>query len=221
MATQSKNFISFVALGGLNPQILNVDFLKASSIISVNDPPFDKLLKQGVAPDKFISLPGFANLVVANIEFLVDEQRFQLRDTKISEWAETNILDIANKYFQVLPYTPLKLVGVNLNSTITFATSEEAHNCQKLCLPKDSQLARIISNDSISASSVLRYPYSDDGGRITLTIEQPSRENKKRAVNFNYEFDFTDWSKFRGELGKISEIAAYSDSILDQLLGAI
>ena len=221
MASQSKNFISLVALGGQNPQILNLDFLKINDIIPVSEPPFDQLLKEERPVKKFVSVPGFTNLVIGNLEFIVDEQRFQIRDSAVSEWMETKIIDIAKKYFEVLPYTPLKLVGVNLNSTITFHSSEEAINCQQLCLPQDSGLARIISQDNVSASSILRYPYRDDGGRVTLTIEQPNKENNKRLVNFNYEFDFTDWVNFRSELGKISEIAEYSESILGQLLEAI
>jgi hypothetical protein len=223
MAAQSKNFISFVALGGLNPQILSVDFLKANGVIPTNDPPFDKLLKPGAAPDKFISVPGLANLIVENIEFLVDGQRFQIRDTKISEWNESKILYIAKKYFQVLPYTPLKLVGVNFNSTITFATSEESENFQELFFPRNSRVARIISKQSIIASSMLRYPYSDSGsrGRIQLTVEQPDAENKRRVVNINYEVDFTDWVTFGNELKKIPEIGKYCDHILKQFLEAI
>jgi hypothetical protein len=223
MANQSKNFISFVALGGLNPQILNIDFLKTNGIISTNDSPFDKLLKQGSTPDKFISLPGLANIVVANIEFLVDQQRFQIRDTKVSEWAETKILDIANRYFKVLSYTPLKLVGVNFNSTIAFDTSEEAGNFQELFFPRDNHIARIISKQGINASSILRYPYSDsgDGGHIQLTIEQPDTENRQRVVNLNYEFNFTDWATFRSELEKVPEIGKYCDHILEQFVKAI
>lgn len=180
-------------------------------------------MKQGTVPDKFISVPGLANLLVANIEFLVDEQRFQIRDTKVSEWAETKILSIADKYFQVLPYTPLKLVGVNFNSTITFATSEEARDFQELFFSRNNQLAQIITIPDISASSMLRYPYPDSKscGRIQLTIEQPDKENKRRAVNLNYEFDFTDWPTFRSELKKVPEVGKYCDRILEQFLKAI
>jgi hypothetical protein len=221
MANLKRNFLSLVALGRPNPQILTVDFLKVNKIISTDEPPFDKLFQQEKAVKKFLSVPGFTNLVLGNIEFIVDETRFQIREDGISGWTETKIIDIAKKYFEVLRYTPLNLVGINLNSIITFDTSEEAHNCQKLCLPEDSQLARIISNDNIIASSVLRYPFSDGEGRITLIIEQPDKENKKRVVNFNYEFDFIDWTRFKSELEKVPEIGAYSDSILDRLLGAI
>ena len=221
MAELSKNFISFVALGGQNPQILNLDFLKAENILPVNEEPFVSLLAQEKPMKKFVSVPGLTNLVVGNVEFIVDEQRFQVRETGISQWTDAKVLDIAKRYFEVLPYTPLKLVGVNLNSTITFATSEEAKTCQQLCLPQDSKLARIISGDNVSASTVLRYRYSGGRGRITLTIEQPNRENSKRMINFNYEFEFADWANFRTELEKIPDVAAYSESVLAQLLEAI
>jgi len=221
MAELSKNFISFVALGGQNPQILNIDFLKAGDIIPVNQPPFDELLKQEKPVKKFVSVPGFANLVLDNIEFIVDESRFQIREKGISEWSDTKILEIAKKYFEVLRYTPLKLVGLNLNSIITFGSSKEATSFQELFLSENSRIVGIIGKDKIAASIVFRYPYSNQGARITLTIEQPNKENKKRAVNFNYEFDFTSWTKFGSELGKISEISNYFDSIIQKLLEAI
>jgi len=221
MATRSKNFISVVALGGQNPQILNLDFLKANKIIKANEPPFDELLRQEKPLTKFVSVPGFTNLVLGKIEFIVDEQRFQIRDEAIREWPETKILDIAEKYFQVLPYTPLKLVGVNLNSTIVFGTPEEANNCQNLCLPQDSRLASVVSRDNISTSSILRYKYNEDGGRITLTIDQPDKQNTKRTINFNYEFDFTDWPSFKRELETVPSVCQYCESLLNDIMEAL
>ena len=73
--------------------------------------------------------------------------------------------NIAIKYFEVLPYTPLKVVGINLNATITFDTSQEAENFQQMFLPENSKVVTIISKDNIAADLVLRYPYSDTGGR--------------------------------------------------------
>jgi hypothetical protein len=221
MANLKKNFLSFVALGGQNPQILNLDFLKTNNIIPVNAPPFDKLLKQEKPLKKFVSVPGIANLVLGNVEFVIDQRMFQIRETELSQWGETKIVDIAKKYFEVLPHTPLKLVGVNFNSTIIFETPEEAANCQKLCLPDGSQFPRIISRDNIIASSVLRYPYQDGGGRIMLTVEQPNKENTERMININYEFDFTNWSNFNGELAQFSEIADYVESVFAELLKVI
>jgi len=221
MASQNKNFISFVALGGPNPQILNIDFLRNNKILEFDQEPFASLSVQEKLVKKFLSVPGFANLVLENIEFIVDEGRFQISEKDLSEWTDTRIIEIAKKYFDVLPYTPLKLVGVNLNSTITFESGEEASKFQELFLPKDGRLAQIISMDNITASTVLRYRYPDEMGRVMLTVDQPNKENKKRTVNFNYEFDFTDWANFRSELDKLPQIAYYADSIVDQLLKGI
>lgn len=208
--------MSLVALGRPNPQILNIDFLVNNKIL-----PFEELPQQGKAVKKFVSVPGFANLVFENIEFIIDEGRFQITERSLSEWTENRILDIAKRYFKVLPYTPLKVVGVNLNSAISFQTSDEAIRLQELILPKDSLLPRIVSADTFTASTVLRYPYGTHGERATLTVEQPDKENTKRIVNFNIEFDFTDWEAFVNELDRISDVSNYADSIVEQLLGAI
>ncbi len=221
MASHSKNFISFVALGGPNPQILNIDFLKNNKILPLDQEPFVSISAQEKLVKKFVSVPGFTNLILDNIEFLVDESRFQIREKEISEWGDTKILEIAKKYFEILPYTPLKLVGINLNSIITFDSPKEETNFQELFISKNSRILSIIGKGKIAASIVLRYPYSNQGGRITLTVEQPNKENKKRSINFNYEFDFTSWKELGSELGKISEISGYSDSIIQKMLEAI
>ena len=221
MASQSKNFISFVALGGPNPQILNIDFLKSNRILPLDQAPFASLSAQKKLVKKFVAVPGFTNLVLDNIEFIVDETRFQIREKEISNWGDTKILEIAEKYFDVLPYTPLKVVGLNLNSTITFDTPKESTSFQELFLSQNSRMLGIVGKDSVAASIVLRYPYSKQGGRIALTLDQPNKENKKRAVNLNYEFDFTSWAEFRIELGKILEISDYFDSMVRKLLEAI
>jgi len=221
MAEIGKNFISLVAIGGLNPQILNVDFLKGNKIVPTDEPPFDKLFQQEKPFTSFISTPIVSDLVLENIQFIVEVGRFQIRDMAISEWTETRVLDIAIKYFEVLPYTPLKIVGVNLNATITFGTPQETQNFQHIFLPENSKVVGIISKDNIVADLVLRYPYSDNGGRITLTLSRQNKTNIKRTVNLNYEFNFVDWTNFKAELSKISQIAEYFDSILGELLQGI
>lgn len=221
MAEINKNFIGLVALGRLNPQILNVDFLKDNKIVPTDKPPFDKLFQQEEPFTRFVSTPVLSELLLENIQFIIEGGRFKIRDVDISEWAETKVLDIARKYFEVLHYTPLTVVGVNLNATITFGTPEESVNFQQLFLSENSKVLEIISKDNVDADLVLRYPYSDDGARITLTLNQDTKATNKRVVNFNYEFDFTDWTNFNSELSKFQQIGEYFNSVLSQLLKVI
>ena len=221
MAKISKNFVSIVAMGSLNPQILNVDFLKDNKIVPIDKPPFDILFQQDKPFTRFISTPVLSNLVLENIEFIIEQGRFQIRDVAVSEWAKTKVMDITKRYFNVLRYTPLKVIGINFNATISFSGLEEVVNFQKLFLSENAKVTSIISKDNITAGLVLCYPYSDNGGRITLILERLNKTKDKRVVSFNYEFDFVDWPKFKAELGRITEIADYFDSILSQILESI
>ena len=118
MANIQKNFASVIALGSQNPQILNGDFLKINKIIPADQAPFDKT-------PKFISTPPFASIAFGPVEILVEEQRFQIREAGLADFKETHIFDIALKYYEVLKYTPVRTVGINLNCQVDFENVEE------------------------------------------------------------------------------------------------
>lgn len=217
MASINKNHISLVAIGRQNPQILTVDFLRSEGIIPKDESPFKELF-QGEKPfTEFISTPPFTKLAFGPIEFFVDEKRFQVRANGITDWCENAVMSIAEKYYQVLPHTPLQIVGINLNATLTFSSVEEGIGFQSLFLPEDSRILGLIENE-VTASTVLQYPYANNDGRITLTFEKPNKEKTKRGINFNYEFDFTDWDSFRAKLTQFPEIASYWDGMIEKLL---
>lgn len=217
MANIQKNFASIIALGGQNPQILNEDFLKINKIIPAQA-PFDK-------KTNFISTPPFATIAFGPIEFLVEEQRFQIREAGLADWNETQIFDITIEYYKVLKYTPVKAVGINLNCQVDFENVEESIKFQKLLFPEKSKILEIISKDNIDISMRLRYPYSDNG-RVLLTIDRSSQDNLQRQLSFNYEFDCiegkeTNWKMVQTELSHVNNIADYFSSIIDKLLEAI
>ncbi len=218
MANIQKNFASVVALGSQNPQILNEDFLKINKIIPADQAPFDK-------KTNFISTPPFATIAFGPVEILVEEQRFQIREAGLADWNETHIFDIAIEYYKVLKYTPVKTVGINLNSQVDFENIEESIKFQKLLFPDKSRILEIISEDNIDISMRLRYPHSDNG-RVLLTIDRSIPDKLQRQLNFNYEFDCvedkeTNWKKVETELSHVNNIADYFNGIIDKLLEAI
>jgi hypothetical protein len=221
MAEIKKSFASLVAIGRPNPQILNVDFLRGNSILPADQSPFAELFREKQPFTSFVSTPVMASLTFGHIDFFIDEQRFQIKDARVSEWSETLIFDIAKKYFRTLPYTPLSTVGINLHTTVAFDSLKENLAFQELFVPTNSKGLSIVSKTRVAADVVLKYPYPKNGGRITLTVTQPVKEREMRAVNLNYEFDFTDWLGFEQELGRVREIGEYADNTLRQLLEVI
>ena len=218
MANIQKHFVSLVALGSQNPQILNEDFLKINKIIPAGQPPFDQ-------KTNFVSTPPFTTISFGPVEIIVEEQRFQIREGGLSDWTETSIFNIAMNYYKVLQYTPVKTFGLNLNSQIDFENAEEADKFQKLLLPEKSGITAIISEDNIDISLRLRYPYSKNG-QVLLTIEGVGPDKLKKQLNFNYEFNCfkdgqTNWLAVESEISNVNNLSNYFDQIINRIKEAI
>jgi len=221
MTELNKKSVNVVVLGRQNPQILNIDFLKSNEIITVTESPFKELFEKEKPFDKFVSTPVFTNLVLGPIEFVVDERRFSIRDKTIDDWVDTSIFDIALRYFETLRYTPINIIGINFTSEIAFSKIEEQKRFQELFLVEKSTILKIVDNDNVNASIVLRYPYPNDRGRVTLSINPYSEKQSSRIINCNYEFDCNDVEILKELIGKISEKAEYFDKILNDVLERI
>jgi len=218
MAHVKSNFSSVVAIGGQNPQILNVDFLKCNNIIPVDKPPFAELLTKEKPFQAFVSTPPFARLVMNNYEFIVDERRFQVKDNNPENWTNTLIYEIAINYYTLLQHTPVKAIGLNFNSRIIFENDDESAKFQKILLADDSTIVNIIGQCECSSALDLRFPYNDN--RVDLTLGHLTK-NKCRVVNFNYEFDFENLEQLNNEFAKANELSGYFDQLLNSLLEAI
>ena len=99
------NFITLVALGGFNPAIVSPDFLNTVCELNLGE-PVDR------SPPY---VPVIRHLKFHNLKFTVEMNRLQIMETEIEDIAKTRGLSIFNVYYEKLPYTPLKAVGVNIN----------------------------------------------------------------------------------------------------------
>ena len=217
MAKIEKNFVSVVALGSQNPQILNEDFLKVNKIIPSEQSIFEK-------KTNFISTPILTTIAFGSVEIIVEERRFQIRHTNLPSWTETPIFDIVIKYYDVLKFTPVETAGFNFNCKIVFDSLEEANNFHKILLPDTSKIKEIISED-VDVGMKLLYSYKDNG-RVLLTIERLIHEKSERVLNFNYEFSClkdgqTKWSIFKERLSKVDQLTQYFSDITGRLLEII
>jgi len=215
MAQKIKNHISVVALGRQNPQILNPDFLKISSIVPVDKEPFLSVYKEGQPFTEFISTPPFTRLVIKNIDFIVDEQRMQIKQVGIDNWTNSPIFDILIKYYKVLPHTPLQIVGINLNYKIVFDNTGEIEKFQKTLFSQDHPIAHVIRSDRVNIGMELTYPYKDKD-RIKIIIGR--LQDNFRIVNFNYEFDYKGVGDLESKFKEFKNISNYCEDIFDNLI---
>jgi hypothetical protein len=219
MARISKNFLNVVALGSFNPQILNVDFLTHNRIVDPSEPGFE-ILNQPKKCKDFLSTPPFARLDFGTVEFIIQQERYQIKESPITQWVDNKIVRITKAYFGVLPHTPIRVVGINMNLKIQFDNNDEANSFNQLIIPGDSQLIQIIPMNDPEGSIVLRYPSPFENGRATLSFGLAEKTRLERSINFNHEFDYSgsqDWAK----LDDLTRLGQYVDSMADTLSQSI
>jgi hypothetical protein len=217
MAQISKNFITVVVLGDHNPQILNVDFLTHNKIVNPSEPGFE-IMNQPKKFKDFLSTPPFARLDLGTIEFIVQQDRYQIKESQISQWSNTRIIRITRAYFTVLPHTPIRVVGLNMNIKIQFNNQNEADTFNRLIIPANSPLPQLAQMANPEGSIVLRHPSPVGDGRSTFTIGHTEKTGLERSINFNFEYDCSgtpDWSR----LEILPELGQYFDSLAEALRG--
>lgn len=104
----SYNYVSVVALGNFNPSILSVDFLKQVCKIDLGKPRVES------PPD----IPIHKVLQFENFVFIAALDRLEIKETAIKDISQTRTLEFFNSYYSELRHTPLKAVGVNINSKL-------------------------------------------------------------------------------------------------------
>jgi hypothetical protein len=215
MVQSIKNHISVVALGRQNPQILNPDFLEKYSILPNKEPFSSFYKKEGQHFTEFISTPPFTHLVIKNVDFVVDEQRMQIKQVGIDNWTNSSVFDILIKYYKTLPHTPLQVVGVNLNYKIIFDNSSESEKFQKILFSQDHPIARLIKSDSIDTGMELAYSRKDKG-RMKIIIGK--LQDNFRIVNFNYEFDYKGIDDLELKSKEFGTVSNYCEDLFSSLI---
>jgi hypothetical protein len=186
LAKLTKSFLSLVAVGSQNPQILNIDFLKQNKILPLDDPTFNEFIKDK-PPTEFVSLPGFSKMVLNNIEFHIDVKRFQIRDNAVSDWLSTRILPIAVKYFEILPHTPLSAIGLNFNFTMDFESESEEQKLIQALIPHNKVVSNLISSDKVDANCSFIYHCPEIGAQLTISIQNSINVDHQRILNMNFQ----------------------------------
>jgi len=122
------NYLSLVALGSFNPAILTLDFLNNVCKLDLGD-------LTGQSPSE---IPVHRRLDFNRLHFIVDIERFQIREEGIDEkeFRESKQLEYFDAYYQKLPYTPLKAIGMNINVNLEIEKIDAENLFNKTQTPK-------------------------------------------------------------------------------------
>lgn len=202
----SGNLFSIVFLGRQNPQILNHDFLINHDILPTEIEPFKSVLENEEKPfSDHISTPVLTSISYGNISIVVEENRFQIRDTELKEVEKSPIIDITRKYFgEKLRFTPLSLGGINFAGVIEFNDKKDEESFDLNLGIDRERLKKITESDDIRLASKFSFPWED--GLVEIQINKSKYESQPSTFNFNYEFIRPDIDGFIDVLDDIGSI---------------
>ncbi len=104
----SYNFISLVAIGNFNPAIVSPHFL--NNVCQLNLGEHKDLVPANV--------PVLRGLQFGSLSLIIELERLQFKESEIRDVHQTRVINIFYEFFNKLPFTPLKTVGVNINLNI-------------------------------------------------------------------------------------------------------
>jgi len=206
MAEYTHNSVSIVVLGHMNPAILNHDWLEKQQIIP------KKFFAQPAQSDspfiQFLSTPPMAQLVYGEIVFTVEMGKFILKSNQPSVKADA--FNVAKRYFEKLPHTPLAKVGFNVSGIIKFDSKQEEKSFDKKCVSCGDSLLTLINKRDIEIGFTLQYEEGKGCYRLDCTKERKAR---KAYLNCNWEFDVTAANRLIGILGEGDKYARKMDKL--------
>lgn len=168
--------------------------------VSKEKPPFTQ----------YVSTPLLTTLTYKWISIIIEQNRYQIKDTRFTKPLESPIISIPKEYFgRVLKHTPITLGGINFGGDISFSDSEDETRFDE-SLGIDRQKFQIHLGLVKAQYSPKINLVWDDGqeDQFELTLNKPKSFSGACAVNFNFEFIYKDMNSFVmkiDEAGKVHE----------------
>ncbi len=217
MPTFKGMFFSIIFTGRQNPQILNHDFLIDNKVLPENEEPFKTLLSgENSKPfTDYISTPIITSLKYGPISIIVEENRFQIMDTRFENPLSSPIINITKKYFgDILRFTPFVLGGFNFNGIIKFDDKEEETFDKQLGIERE-KIIDILGADDIRIGLYLSYSWNK--GMVEVNLPKIKDRSKPDVINFNYEFKYQNIDQFLLNLDDLPLVYDKFNNLIDSL----
>ena len=213
---KKHNFLSFVALGSFNPAILTPSFLEEQNIFETSESPEGQ------------TSPVVSEVKYKNITFFAELERFQVMHKEIRDFLDSPIIEASSKYMETLKHTPILVVGVNFNITISQyqndSTINKIFNDPTTGLEETTEstsdyqieLKARVSN-SVKETLAVTYKYFLEKG-ISRQFSF-SKKGEEILFNFNQEVRGIDADRSRKNIihSSYSEIVDKYNAFVDSL----
>jgi hypothetical protein len=186
------NYVNIVALGNFNPAIVTPDFLNK-----------DCELKLGEPTDQSPSIiPVHRHIKFKNRIFDVDMDALKISETGIEDINKATITDFFSVFYERLPYTPLRAVGVNINCNLTITEIlidklSKPQTYLKFLNAKEIETTE-KSRQTITDKIWLGSNYRVDNVRGLTRLINTTR--KKDIINLNYNYEAGNLKKDKERL---------------------
>lgn len=180
------NHVNLVALGNFNPAIISPDFIKNDCGLELGElteqsPPIVPVLKK---------------LQFERVLINIDLGRLEIKETNVRDDLETRVLEIFKSFYQILPYTPLTAVGVNINCNLVFENSEEREYLEKKIASPESYIHFLgVRQVHVNETAILTETdrnwvgssFVVEGVNQLIRRIDPRRDEDLLILNYNYE----------------------------------
>ena len=199
----SYNFISLVAIGNFNPAILSPDFLNDKCGLNLGEP----------SPEAQPPIPVFRHWEFQNLHFNLTLDRFEIKEVGVEDISKTDVLGIFKVYYDKLPYTPLKAVGVNINCDIHPETTAEFGAIGER-IKDPSVYLQFLNADQISVTE--RSIFTK--GEVTWVASDYRIENvrgltrlinamkRDKLINLNYNYEASNQTEMKSHLDSFFDV---------------
>ena len=219
----SPKFFSIVFLGSQNPQILNHDFLINNQILPIEKDPF-KSLMEGASKEhppftQYISTPLVTTLTYKWISIIIEQNRFQIKDTNYNTPLESPIISIPKEYFgRVLRHTPIILGGINFGGSIVFSDAEDETGFDERLGINSQKFRQLLGLARAQYSPQIRLVWDEEReGKFELKLNKSKSGSADCGVTFNFEFIYKDMDGFMKNVDESGEVHKQFYTILRKL----
>lgn len=180
-----NNFVSSVTIGSFNPSILTSDFLIQECGLKFED--------RAIREER---TPVVSRVEYPGISFLADLDRLQIKETRIDDPRNSEIVEFLRIYLEKLPYTPLSKCGVNINVNISGAMEKKVI---VLLTERKGGLFKRLETQDFTIEAISRHQPEEEKylqWNITYVIQKEdtlgrvsmiAKGNSVYEVNYNYE----------------------------------